>query len=252
MSDESPVNIPEPQPLPYWHFAFEELHKWSNWMVHDENLVPHNPRTLLPADPNDPANRSDYETAIAALRDNNKPLQWNPLVQPSPFPRDFYWYPQNGWGIGFVLKDTPFVVVANTLDQYETDNPIERNGGLRSILNTYTEFHLGTNRDFRRGCPLGTLMWCKAADIQLEQKWPALGLTLLCVAYVPFIFELASVSPEPIEERTTELKQLLEILKDEPSTLTDNFLHCVPHVLDIHDSEVDNPVVENLISDLLT
>jgi len=86
--------------------------------------------------------------------------------------------------------------------------------------------------------------WFKA-NVRLEREWPTLGITLLCVGYVPFCFE--SLENRPIEERSAELNHLLELVAQEPFILTDNFLNCIPHVLDIVDREMQSPVVEGWI-----
>ena len=114
MSNEL-IRTPQQQ-LPHWYDAFCELCNWANWMVHDEHFIPHSPYTLTPADPNDPANRSDYETAKASI-------QGKKVAIPNK---------QSGWGVGFVLKNTPFrVIVANMMRSKVGEdgepNIIERN-----------------------------------------------------------------------------------------------------------------------------
>jgi len=182
------MTTPEQPRLERWHDAFEELCKWPNWMVNDEHLVPHSPYTLLPADPNDPANWSDYETAKASI-------QGKTIATP--------FMSEAAWRVGLVLKNTPFAVVEHTLSDKPVDelNVIERSGALHTLLNTYSE-SIWTPT-------MHTHWWCKAS-IQFERHWPSVGIKVLCVSYVPFTFE--SVENRSIEERDTELKQLLEIL----------------------------------------
>lgn len=217
--------------------ALRELSTYKNWMIHNERLIPHSPHTGRPCEDADLLlHCSDYGTARAAIQ--GKP----------------------GWGVGFLLKGTPFRVLVlghDSSSRYDADDDIAN--ALRTHRDNIREQFITRFRHTYYQCsayvphltPLTLGIWYRG-NIQYEMTWPTLGITILSISYVPFTNE--ALNNNSIDDCCTAETDLLEALAGDKGEFTNNYIDCTRFTFGHSESDyaIDNLILAGAITRILS